>query len=167
MKEILEVLPSKNNRRHHEQKGEKGNLVLCVQNCVRVILTAWVVHFPSFFMILRTSSYLFPFYQEFLPNIKFNVSICREHFSIHSASSISVTQNVVVVAFSLHARIWGECSTVHSPAAFLFFFFFFLLFLKEEISSRTLIPLFRPGSVDSGSASWDDCDRQVAPELVS
>ena len=26
-----------------------------------------------------------------------------------------------------------------------------------EISSRTLIPLFTPGSVHSGSASWDDC----------
>ena len=30
-----------------------------------------------------------------------------------------------------------------------FFFFFF----KEEISSPTQFPLFRPGSVDSGSAS--------------
>ena len=32
-----------------------------------------------------------------------------------------------------------------------------------EISSRTLISLFKPGSVHSGSASWDDCDR-VFPE---
>ena len=31
-------------------------------------------------------------------------------------------------------------------------------FFKVEISSRTLIPLFRPGSVHSGSANWDDCD---------
>ena len=27
-----------------------------------------------------------------------------------------------------------------------------------EISSRTLISLFRPGSVHNGSVSWDDCD---------
>ena len=32
-----------------------------------------------------------------------------------------------------------------------FFFFFF----EVEISLRTLIPLFMPGSVHSGSASWD------------
>ena len=30
---------------------------------------------------------------------------------------------------------------------------------KKEISSRTLIPLFMPGSVHSGSATWDDCGR--------
>ena len=44
--------------------------------------------------------------------------------------------------------------------AFLFFFFF-----EVEITSRTLIPLFRPGSVHSGSASWDDCDRVFLEEL--
>ena len=32
-------------------------------------------------------------------------------------------------------------------------------FLKIEISSGTLIPLLRPGSEYSGSASWDDCAR--------
>ena len=32
-------------------------------------------------------------------------------------------------------------------------------FFKVEISLRTLIPLFRPGSVHSGSAGWDDCDQ--------
>ena len=36
-------------------------------------------------------------------------------------------------------------------------------FLKVEISLRTLIPLFKPGSVHSGSVSWDDCD-QVLPD---
>ena len=35
------------------------------------------------------------------------------------------------------------------------YFFFFLM----EISSRTLIPLFMPGLVHSGSAIWDDCGR--------
>ena len=54
---------------------------------------------------------------------------------------------VVVVAFSSLARIWGECSTIHSPSAFFFFFF------KVEISWRTLISLFGPGSVHSGSVS--------------
>ena len=36
---------------------------------------------------------------------------------------------------------------------------------KVEISSCTLIPLFRPGSAHSGSASWDDCDRVFPDEL--
>ena len=34
-----------------------------------------------------------------------------------------------------------------------------------EISSRTLIPLFRSGLVHSSSASWDDCDRVFPDEL--
>ena len=34
-----------------------------------------------------------------------------------------------------------------------------------EISSSTLIPLFRPGSVHIGSASWYDCDRVFPDEL--
>ena len=38
---------------------------------------------------------------------------------------------------------------------FVFLFFLFCFFLVE-ISSRTLIPLFRPGSVNSGSTSRDD-----------
>ena len=37
--------------------------------------------------------------------------------------------------------------------------FFFFLGGAVEISSCTLIPLFRPGSVHSGSASRDDCGR--------
>ena len=53
----------------------------------------------------------------------------------------------LVVAFSSRKRILGECSTIHSPPA-LYFLIFFM-----EISSRTLIPLFRPGLVHSGSAS--------------
>ena len=52
---------------------------------------------------------------------------------------------VVVVAFSWLAKILGECSTIHSPPEVVFF--------KVEISSRTLSPLFMPGSVHSGSAS--------------
>ena len=37
--------------------------------------------------------------------------------------------------------------------------FFCLFFFYVEISSGKLTPFFRPGSVHSGSASWDDCDR--------
>ena len=44
-------------------------------------------------------------------------------------------------------------------------------FFKVEISTRTLMPLIRPGSVHSGSASWDDSGRafpdKIACELVS
>ena len=39
----------------------------------------------------------------------------------------------------------------------------FCFVLLVEISSCTLISLFRPGSVHIGSASWDDCD-QVFPD---
>ena len=39
-------------------------------------------------------------------------------------------------------------------------FFYFM-----EISSRTLIPLFRQGSVHSGSANRDDRDRLFPDEL--
>ena len=52
-----------------------------------------------------------------------------------------------MVAFSSVARIFGECSNMHSPPALL----------KEKfnvkISFRTLILLFRPGSVHSGSGA--------------
>ena len=43
----------------------------------------------------------------------------------------------------------------------LHFFFFF----EVEISLRTLFPLFMPGSVNSGSARWDDYG-QMFPEKV-
>ena len=55
---------------------------------------------------------------------------------------------VVVVALSSLVRIWGECSTIHSPPALLL-----LLLFEAEISPRTLIALFRSGSVHSGSVS--------------
>ena len=56
----------------------------------------------------------------------------------------------MAMAFASLARIWGEYSTIHSPHALLFFLLFFL---EVGISSRTQIPLFRPGFVHSGSAS--------------
>ena len=63
-----------------------------------------------------------------------------------------------MVAFSSLLRISGECSTIHPQPAL---FFFFLV----EISSRKWIPLFRPGSVHSGSASLDNCDGAFPDEL--
>ena len=42
--------------------------------------------------------------------------------------------------------------------------FCFVLF-KVDISSRTLIPLFRPGSVHSGSASSNECAHMFPDEL--
>ena len=66
-------------------------------------------------------------------------------------ASISARQTLIVVAVFSLARIWRECSTIHSPPALLILS---LLFVFEvEISSRTLIPLFMPGPVHSGSAS--------------
>ena len=50
---------------------------------------------------------------------------------------------------------------VHSFPACAFRFCFF----EVEISSRTLIPLFAPGSVHSGSASWDDGGRMFPDKL--
>ena len=52
----------------------------------------------------------------------------------------------------------GECSTTHSPPAFsclfVFCWFFFFFFFELEISLHTLIPLFRPESVHSGSVNY-------------
>ena len=73
--------------------------------------------------------------------------------------------SVVVVAFSLHARILGECSKIHFPPSLVFLLFFFFFF-KVHISWRTLISLFsRPGSVHSDLMSWYDCDWVLPDEL--
>ena len=59
-----------------------------------------------------------------------------------------VVVTLMVAFFSLASILEGEkSSTIHPTPAFFFFFF------EVEISSRTLIPLFRPGSVHSGSTS--------------
>ena len=67
---------------------------------------------------------------------------------------------VVMVAFSSHARILGECLTIHSLPVLYYNFFF-----KVEISLRKLVPLFTPGLVHSGSASLDDCGRMFPDKL--
>ena len=51
----------------------------------------------------------------------------------------------------------------HSFPACAFLFLFFLF--EVEISSRTLVSLFTPGSVHSGSASLDDCGRMFPDKL--
>ena len=64
--------------------------------------------------------------------------------------------------FSSLAKILGECSSIHSPTAILIFLHLCTPPPQEmEISSRTLIPLFMPGSVHSGPASLDDCGRMT------
>ena len=65
---------------------------------------------------------------------------------------INVEDGVVVVAFSLLVRIFGRVFNHSFPGCAFFFF-------EVEISSCTLIPLFKPGSVHSGTASWDDCGK--------
>ena len=65
-----------------------------------------------------------------------------------------------MMSLSSLVRIWGECLTIHSMPVFFFLFFF-----KVEISSHASIPLFVPGSVHLGSASWDDCGQMYPEEL--
>ena len=42
----------------------------------------------------------------------------------------------------------------------------FFFFLTMEISLRTLIPIFMPQSVHSGSLSWDDCGLLFPDKLI-
>ena len=64
---------------------------------------------------------------------------------LFACDSVTYFEVVVVVVF----RVRGLWETVREFIPRLGFFFFFLV----EISSRTLIPLLRPGSVRSGLAS--------------
>ena len=59
----------------------------------------------------------------------------------------------------LFPRVRGFWENVRQFIPRLRFFFY------VEIGLRTLIPLFRPGSVQSGPASWDDSDREFPDEL--
>ena len=58
--------------------------------------------------------------------------------------------------------MWGFLENVWQ---FIFYLHFFSFFFKVEIRMCTLIPLFRPESVHSGSASWDDCGRVFSDDL--
>ena len=64
-----------------------------------------------------------------------------QYFAI-SAFILTVPHCAAVVFFSSHARIFGECSTIHSLPAVNFLGFFVM-----EIRLCTLIPPLRPGSV--------------------
>ena len=50
--------------------------------------------------------------------------------------------------------------------AYFFFIFIYFFFVCVEISSRKLITRFTPGSVHSGSASWDDRGRVFPEEFL-
>ena len=43
---------------------------------------------------------------------------------------------------------------------------FCFLLIEVEISLYTLIPLYMPGSVHSGSASWDDCGQMFSLRTI-
>ena len=55
--------------------------------------------------------------------------------------------------FFLACKDFGRMLDKSFPAYTFAFFFFFFFFGGVEIRSHTLIPLIRPGSVYSGSAS--------------
>ena len=76
---------------------------------------------------------------------------------VTATETFALSLVVVVLAFSVLVKILRECSIIHSLPALLFF--------KGEISLRTLIPLFMPGSVQSGSANWDDCGQMFPDKL--
>ena len=79
-------------------------------------------------------------------------------FFYHSMGDKVVTLwSIVVVAFCSLVRMLGEWLTIQSSPALFFF--------KVEISSCTLIPLFRSGSSHNGSASWDNSGRVFPDEL--
>ena len=67
----------------------------------------------------------------------------------------------VLVAFSPSSEDFVRMFDNSFLACAFFFFFTF----KVGIMSRTLIPLFRPGSVHRGSARWDECGRVFPDEL--
>ena len=70
-----------------------------------------------------------------------SLCLCRAHANAKCGAN-------QLVAFSSLARIWGKCLTIHSLPVFFCF--------EVEISLHPLIPFFMPGSVHSGSVSWDD-----------
>ena len=66
--------------------------------------------------------------------------------------SVVSTYVISVVTWCLFPHLWGFGENVQPFIPHLRSFNFF--FFKVEIISCALIPLFRPGSVHSGSASW-------------
>ena len=64
--------------------------------------------------------------------------------------------------FSHFRGLRGKVQSQSPPALFCCCL---LVCFEVKISSRTLIPLFRLGSVHSGSASWDNCGQEFPDEL--
>ena len=75
-------------------------------------------------------------------------------------------RSTILVAFYSLARIFGRMSNHSFPACTFFSSFFLFFFFTVEISLRTFIPLFMPGSVHSGSASWNDCGQMFPDRLL-
>ena len=88
---------------------------------------------------------------------------CRKHspFSrlMHSTKFYTVMVVVVEVAFFLACKDFGRTFNPSFPICGVWLLFFM------EISSRTQIPFFMPGSVHSGSMSWDDCGQMFLDKL--
>ena len=116
-------------------------------------LLGWYMHIPqaTSFACLRPCTVL--------------CSVWNFHWHISYVRLLGGGSDVVVVAFLSHARIWGECSTTDSPP--MLFFFLLVVFFLSIYGDRScaLIPLFKPGSVHSGSVSRDNCGRVFLDEL--
>ena len=91
------------------------------------------------------------------------LTVIISKYSISDASPVHTWSHLPLVAlcggFFLACEDLGRMFDHSFPPQHFFFF------LEVEISSRTLIPLFMPGSVHSGSASWDDCGRMFPDRL--
>ena len=85
------------------------------------------------------------------------------YWSLKCSRTVLERPVMVSVAFSSHARILREDFLVyHSKRVFVVVV---VVVVSVEISSRTPIPLFKPGSDHSGSVSEDDCGRAHSDEL--
>ena len=97
--------------------------------------------------------------------------ISEVHLRYALSSQMSVCCRCFVSSgggFFLACQDLGRMFDFSFPACSFHPFFSFLFssfFFEVEISSRTPTSLFRPGSVHSGSASWDDCGSVLPEEL--
>ena len=83
-------------------------------------------------------------------------------------TSFLITSHLWIYKYTGFLLVWEDFGRMFDnsfPACDFLLFFLFFFFFKVEINSRTLLQLFRPGSVHSGSARWDGCDRVFPDEL--
>ena len=133
-------------------------LMFCVWQCVS--LTSWtrLVCVTLVYNMLSASVFLLFFHKEqTIMTASWGTQIWREKNTKSTSAAFLV---VVLVVGGFVFEDLGRMFNNSFPTWAFFFFFF-----KVGISSRALIPLFRPGSVHSGSASWDDCDQVFLDEL--